>query len=125
MSIRRRDILGMAGALAPALAAPESPPVVKPRALKPGDTVGLITPASYVSDPDTLAGVARTIEYFELKSKWGRNVGRKLGYLGGTIAERVADLHAMFSDPEVKAVIPIRGGYGSGQLLDAIDYDLI
>jgi muramoyltetrapeptide carboxypeptidase len=115
----------MAAALAPAAAQVEVPRLVMPRALKSGDTVGLITPATYVSDPDALAGAVRTIEYFGLKPKLGRNVSKKYGYLGGTIAERLDDLHAMFADPEVKAVIPVRGGYGSGQLLDGIDYDLI
>lgn len=99
--------------------------LIKPKALSPGDTVGLITPSTFVSDPDALANAERTVQYFGLKPKWGRNVRKKLGYAGGTIAERLDDLHAMFSDPEVKAVFPIRGGYGSGQLLDRIDYDLI
>lgn len=99
--------------------------LIKPRALKPGDTIGLITPATYVSDPDQLRAVARTIEYFGLKSKWGPNVRRKDGYVGGSIADRAADVHAMFSDPEVKGVFAIRGGYGSGQILRDLNYDLI
>jgi muramoyltetrapeptide carboxypeptidase len=55
----------------------------------------------------------------------GRHVRRRTGYLGGSIEERVADLHDMFRDPGVDAVFAIRGGYGSAQLLDRIDYDLI
>ncbi len=94
-------------------------------ALKPGDTVGLITPSTYVSDPDSLITAERTVRYFGLKPKMGRNVRRREGYLGGTIAERLEDLHEAFRDPEVKAIFPVRGGYGSGQLLDGIDYDLI
>ena len=96
-----------------------------PYALRPGDTVGLITPSTYVSDPDQLAAVARTIEYFGLKMKLGKNVRKREGYLGGTVEERVSDLHEMFRDPDVNAVFAIRGGYGSPQLLDRIDYDLI
>jgi muramoyltetrapeptide carboxypeptidase len=57
--------------------------------------------------------------------KVGANVRKRTGYLGGTVDERVADLHAMFSDPQVKAVFCVRGGYGAAQLLDKIDYDLI
>lgn len=99
--------------------------LLKPRVLKTGDTVGLITPSTFVSDPDDLETAARTIEYFGLKYKWGKNVKKRSGYLGGSIEDRVSDLHAMFSDPEVKAVICIRGGYGSAQLLPSIDFDLI
>jgi muramoyltetrapeptide carboxypeptidase len=87
--------------------------------------VGLITPATYVSDPDRLALAERTIRYFGLRLAMGRNVRKRTGYIGGTIAERLADLHDMFRNPEVKAVFAIRGGYGSAHLLDGIDYDLI
>lgn len=99
--------------------------LIRPQALKSGDVVGLITPATYVSDPDRLALVQRTVEYFGLKAKFGRNVRKRAGYLGGSVQERLDDLHAMFEDNEVRAVFCIRGGYGSGQLLDRIDYALI
>jgi muramoyltetrapeptide carboxypeptidase len=98
---------------------------VKPRSLRPGDTVGLITPSTFVSDPDRLALAERTIRYFGLKMKMGANVSKRSGYLGGSIEERLDDLHAMFRDPEVRAVFAIRGGYGSAQLLDRVDYTLI
>ncbi len=98
---------------------------MKPQALKPGDTVGLITPGTYVSDPDRLALVKRTVEYFGLKPKFGRNVGKRAGYLGGSEEERLEDLHAMFRDDSVRAVFCIRGGVGSSRLLDRIDYELI
>src|SRR5579859_3784737 len=101
------------------------PPQILARALKPGDTVGLITPSSYVSDPDELAFAKRFCEFFGLKWKMGRNVGRRFGYLAGTAQERVDDLHAMFSDSSVQGVFCIRGGYGSAQMLDKIDYALI
>lgn len=93
--------------------------------MRPGDTAGLITPSSYVSDPDRLALAERTVRYFGLKPKFASNVRSRAGYLGGTIEQRLDDLHQMFRDPEVKAVFAIRGGYGSEQLLDRIDYDLI
>jgi muramoyltetrapeptide carboxypeptidase len=88
--------------------------------------VGLITPSSYVSDPaDRLALAERTARFFGLKPRFGKNVRKREGYLGGTVDQRVEDLHDMFRDPEVKAVFAIRGGYGSAQLLDRIDYALI
>ncbi|MEO8660558.1 MAG: LD-carboxypeptidase [Bryobacteraceae bacterium] len=99
--------------------------LLKPAVLKPGDTVGLITPSTYVADPDKLVLVDRTIKHFGLKMKMAANVRKRNGYLGGSIDERLDDLHAMFRDPEVNAVFAIRGGYGSPQLLDRIDYGLI
>jgi muramoyltetrapeptide carboxypeptidase len=99
--------------------------LLKPPVLKPGDTVGLITPSTYVADPDKLVLVERTIKHFGLKMKMAANVRKRSGYLGGSIDERLDDLHAMFRDPEVNAVFAIRGGYGSPQLLDRVDYGLI
>src|SRR5687768_12198913 len=104
-----------------AAAAPAAAPL-KPRVLKKGDLIGLITPATYVSDPDRLALAERTLKHFGLRHRFGRNVRRRTGYLGGSIEERVADLHEMFSDPEVNGIFCIRGGYGSGQILDRLDY---
>jgi muramoyltetrapeptide carboxypeptidase len=125
--IARRSFLTACGAgltaLAARAAADDAP--VRPAALRAGDTVGLITPGTYVSDPDRLALAVRTVEYFGLRPRMGRNVGKRIGYLGGSDEERLADLHEMFRDPEVKAVFSIRGGYGSEHLLDRIDYDLL
>ncbi len=120
----RRSLITSAAAL-PALGAARERNLVRPKALRAGDTVGLITPSSYVSDPDRIALAERTARYFGLVPKFGKNVRRRDGYLGGTVEDRVEDLHAMFRDPEVKAVFAIRGGYGASQLLDRIDYDLI
>ncbi len=99
--------------------------MMKPKVLKKGDTVGLVTPSTYVSSPDEIATALRTAEYFGLKVKMGPNVRKRAGYLGGSIAERAADVNAMFADPEVKAIFAIRGGYGSAQILPALDYGLI
>ncbi len=123
--MNRRNFLMASGASASLMIAAERPALIRPPVLHEGDTVGLITPSTYVSDPDTLAAAERTMKYFRLNAKWGRNVKKKSGYLGGTVQERVDDLHEMFRDPSVKAVFALRGGYGSAQILDRIDYNLI
>lgn len=106
-------------------ATPAADGLIRPKALKVGDTVGLITPATYVPDPDRLALAERTIKYFGLRMKMGKNAGKRMNDYGISIEERLDDLHAMFRDKEVDAVFAIRGGYGSMHLLDRIDYDLI
>ncbi len=98
--------------------------LVKPAALKPGDVVGLITPASNVVNHGDWARIDQTMKSLGLEYRLGRNVRRK-GYIAGTIDERLADLHDMFRDPAIKAILAIRGGYGTPQLLDRIDYDLV
>ncbi|HLL15758.1 MAG TPA: LD-carboxypeptidase [Pyrinomonadaceae bacterium] len=99
--------------------------LVRPRALRTGDVVGLVTPATEVPDPDRLALAEHTIKYLGLRLKRGRNVGRRFGVYRESVEARLDDLHAMFRDPEVRGVFAIRGGYGSAHLLDRIDYDLI
>ncbi|HEX7998790.1 MAG TPA: LD-carboxypeptidase [Pyrinomonadaceae bacterium] len=102
-----------------------APKYLRPKALRPGDTVGIITPSTPVIDPDRLAVVERTMKYFKLRWKTGKNVGRRSVDYKSFVEERLDDLHAMFRDPGVNAVFALRGGYGAPQLLDRIDYDLI
>jgi muramoyltetrapeptide carboxypeptidase len=52
-------------------------------------------------------------------------MGRHPPYFSGTPEERLADLHRAFTDPETRAIICTRGGYGSNYLLDGLDLDLI
>lgn len=99
--------------------------LIRPPVLRAGDTVGLITPATYVADPDQLALAERTLKFFNLRAKFGRNVGQRAGYFGNPLGGRLDDFHDMFRDKDVRAVFCIRGGYGSAQLLDRIDYDLV
>lgn len=130
--MKRRDFLAgsMAAAFIPLLgqhvSAQSFPPdLIRPKALRPGDTVGVITPSTPVIDPDRLAAAERTIKYFGLRLKMGRNVGRRSSDFRSFVNERLDDLHSMFSDKEVRAVFCLRGGYGSPQILDRIDYELI
>ena len=100
-------------------------PLIKPPMLRAGDTVGLITPSSNVPDPAELELAVSAVRYIGLNPKLGRNTGKRRGYLAGTVAERVDDLHTMFRDPDVRAIWCVRGGYGAPQLLDHIDYGLV
>src|SRR5690349_4299324 len=104
----RRDLLAVAGGSLAFSQMRDS--FIKPAVLKPGDIVGLITPSTFVSDPDALANAERTVAFLGLKPKWGKNVRKRYGYTGGSIQERLDDLHAMFSDADVRAVFPLRGG---------------
>lgn len=124
--------LGLAGALWPfaqrpaiAQTAPaQTPPVVKPARLRPGDKVGLITPGSYIPDR-TLEKAIANIRSLGLEVVLGKNIRAKRGYIAGTDQQRLDDLHGMFANPEIKAVWCARGGYGCTRLLPNIDFALI
>lgn len=99
--------------------------LIKPEKLKPGDVIGIISPAS---SPEDLSTVDKGVAYLEklgYRVEVGKNVGKQIGYLAGTDEERLADLHEMFKNKNVKAIFTLRGGYGSSRLLDKIDYKLI
>lgn len=99
--------------------------IVKPKRLKKGDLIGIISPSS---SPDDLNKINKGVNYLEslgYNVKVGKNVGNYYGYLAGTDEQRVNDLHEMFGDKKIKAIICIRGGYGSQRLLDKIDFRLI
>lgn len=98
---------------------------VKAKKLQPGDKVGIIAPATSVSDPDEIIRAKNAAEFFGLVPVLGKNVAKGSGYKSRTVNERIEDLHSMFGNTEIKAVFCIRGGYGSPQILDDIDYDLI
>jgi muramoyltetrapeptide carboxypeptidase len=99
--------------------------LIKPKALQKGDLVGVVAPGTNVPDPDDIQKAKQVLDYFGLKYRFGKNLLNGSGYKSRSVDERVEDLHSMFSDKEVKAIFCIRGGYGSIQLLNNIDYNLI
>lgn len=97
---------------------------IKPHTLKHGDTVGIIAPGSAVSDPDDLQKAVEAVKLLGFNYIIAPNVEKGTGYKTRSIEERINDLHLMF-ESDVKAVMAIRGGYGTMDLLDKIDYELI
>ena len=103
---------------------PAPPRIRKPAALREGATVALVAPGSPISE-EKIAKSLANLAALGFKVKEGQHWRARLGYLAGTDAERVADLHRAFADPEVEAVWCARGGYGCSRLLPLLDYDLI
>jgi muramoyltetrapeptide carboxypeptidase len=99
--------------------------IVKPSRLKKGDLIGLVSPASTIADPTRIDRGVTYLERLGYRVTIGEHVLKVNGYLAGTDAERVEDLHRMFRNPEVKAVWCIRGGYGTPRILRHLDYRLI
>ncbi|WKA54046.1 S66 peptidase family protein [Planococcus shixiaomingii] len=95
-----------------------------PKRLKKGDTVGIIAPSS----PPNLENLKKALPFLEelgLNVKMGKSVESKRGYLAGDDDARLADLHAMFEDPEIAGIICAGGGYGAARYADRIDYAMI
>ena len=99
----------------------------KPAALRLGDTVGIISPSWFggVSFQHRLERGIRQIEALGFRTRIGTHALRNAGWVSASPADRVSDLHDMFQDPEVRAVIATIGGDHACQLLPLIDWNLI
>ena len=99
--------------------------ILKPPRLRKGDVIGLIAPASTPSTEDMIEKGAAYLEQLGYRIKYGAHIRKSCGYLAGTDEERVADLNAMVSDNEVRAIFAIRGGYGTPRILRKVDYQAL
>jgi muramoyltetrapeptide carboxypeptidase len=90
-----------------------------------GDTIGLVAPASPPEKAEVIDETIARLTELGFRIKPGKHLRERDGYLAGTDEERAADIHSFFTDPEVKAIFALRGGYGSCRLLPLLDYDLI
>jgi muramoyltetrapeptide carboxypeptidase len=98
--------------------------LTKPARLRQGDLVGLIAPGGHTSDREIDKAVGN-IETLGFRVKPGASLRAVHGNYAGQVQQRLDDLHAMFADPEVKAIWCIRGGSGCISLLAHLDYKLI
>ena len=98
---------------------------VKPKVLRPGDTVGIVAPASPLYNKSDLVRGAETLEQMGYKPLFGKTVYKRREYLAGTDQERAADINAMFANKKVNAIFVTQGGYGSARILKYLDYSVI
>ena len=96
-----------------------------PKAIQKGDTVGLISPSAATADRMQFTFAKEALEALGFRVKLGDNLDNRYGHLAGTDLERANDVNQMFADPEVKAVICIRGGSGASRILPLLDYAMM
>ncbi|MDX1546534.1 MAG: LD-carboxypeptidase [Rhodothermales bacterium] len=93
-----------------------------PPPLTPGDTVAIIAPASLPTDPEALPrGVAR-LEALGCRVEVGRSTIDAHGYLAGPDADRLDEINRYLRRDDVRALVCVRGGYGTLRLLPDLDY---
>ena len=129
--MRRRQLLGGLGVATAGVAlgqravqAQERPTLLPPR-LREGDMVGIISPAGATFERDRLDLVVDAVKALGFVPRVAPHALARYGYLAGTDRERAADVNAMFADPAVKALLPVRGDWGSARILPYLDYDLV
>jgi muramoyltetrapeptide carboxypeptidase len=93
-----------------------------PPYLQKGDTIGIVCPAGYMA-AEKVQTCINTLQEWGYQVKIGKTVGSdSQTYFSGTDEERLADFQQMLDDDEVKAVLCGRGGYGTGRIIDQIDF---
>lgn len=94
---------------------------IKPRLLKPGDTVAIVAPAGVV-EREYIEKAVHLFGQWGLKVALGSNLFARNGIFAGTDKQRLSDLQQALDAEEVKAVICARGGYGMLRILDSIHW---
>ena len=92
-----------------------------PPFLKPGDTVGIISP-SFAVEESVIVNGADLLRGWGLNVRTGANVLKTQGPFAGTDEQRLSDIQAFTSDPEIKAIFCSRGGYGMMRIIEKIDF---
>src|ERR1700726_5247391 len=103
-----------------------SPPVpcIKPPALRPGDTVGIVAPASNVKRNELEAG-CEALRRAGYRPFYFESIFEQDLYFAGSVQRRARELEDMFAREEVRAMVCARGGYGASYLLEALDLEKI
>lgn len=96
--------------------------LVRPAALKPGDTIGLVTPSSSIQ-ADFLAEGCLELESLGFGVRFREDIHDRHRYLAGGVDRRVEEFAQMMNDPSLAAVFCARGGYGSAHLLPHLDFE--
>src|ERR1700675_3141936 len=99
-------------------------PRIKPPALRPGDVVGIVAPASNVKRDELEAG-CEALRRAGYRPFYFDSIFEQDLYFAGSVQHRARELEDMFLREEVRAIICARGGYGSNYLLEAVDWNKI
>lgn len=96
--------------------------IIQPPALQSGDLIGITCPAGYMPK-EKVNDCVRSLRLWGYEVLVGHTVGSKSKtYFSGTDEERVSEMQAMLDAPEIKAILCGRGGYGTGRIIDKLDF---
>lgn len=99
--------------------------MLKPPAVRPGARIGIVSPASPFSREEFERGLGE-LRRLGFEPTYDDDVFARTGsYLSGTAALRAAAFSRAWTDPSIAALLAVRGGYGSVQLLPLLDQELM
>ena len=95
--------------------------MIIPKKLKIGDKIGIVSTARKISLGELKAAIL-ILEIWGLEIVLGQNLFKENNQFSGTIKQRTTDLQNMINDVEIKAILCARGGYGTVQIIDNINF---
>ena len=95
--------------------------MIIPPKLKVGDKIGIISTARKISLQEMTPAIT-ILESWGLEVTLGKNIFKKDNQFAGTVEQRSADLQSMIDNEDIKAILCARGGYGSVQIIDNINF---
>ena len=103
---------------------PKPPNPIPPPRLQKGDTIGLLAPAGPIRDQESFAAGLRMLKELGYQVHHAPDILRDSGYLAGSDERRAQEFHQLWEDREIKALLAVRGGYGTLRLLKHLDFEL-
>jgi muramoyltetrapeptide carboxypeptidase len=95
--------------------------IIIPPYLKPGNTIGIVCPAGYMPLEKAQTCI-ETLSGWGFKVLPGKTLGHQFNYFSGTDKERLHDFQHMMDDKNIDAIFCGRGGYGTGRIIDKLDF---
>ncbi|GAC1385623.1 MAG: LD-carboxypeptidase [Ginsengibacter sp.] len=92
-----------------------------PESLKPGDTIALTCPAGYMP-LEKMQKCIKILKEWGYNVRLGKTIGTQYNYFSANDNDRLSDLQSLIDDPLVKASLCARGGYGTGRIVDRINF---
>lgn len=99
--------------------------IIKPIALKKGDTIGLVCPAYSAFIKEEVQIAVENLQVMGFKVVQGKHIFDRYGYLAGKDEDRADDINKMFADKKIDAIMAMHGGWGCARILPLLDYKLI
>lgn len=100
-------------------------PAILPAPLRKGDTIGLVMPAGPLTSEEGFPEGIALLHEQGYRVKYDTRETNCKNYLAGTDRQRATSFNTIWQDPEVKAILSVRGGYGSMRMLPRIDLESI
>mgnify|MGYP000623923776 CR=1 FL=1 len=97
---------------------------IKPLCLMPGDTLGIVAPAGPFDPKKFMKGKA-VLESMGFRTFFDEGIFQQHGFFAGSDVQRADQVNRLFANPAVRAVVCVRGGYGSMRILPFLDYKTI